>query len=98
MLDTPIPMKETDADREVRDGTYRAAGTELSSFIERIERLEVEKKDIADQVKEVYAEAKGRGYDAKAMRALIALRKKDKDQVAEEEAVLEMYKEALGMA
>ena len=70
---------------------------ELRQFIERVERLEAEKKDIADQVKEVMAEAKGRGYDTKVMRKLIALRKRDRDDIAEEEAILELYKEALGM-
>ena len=63
----------------------------------RIERLEAEKKDIAEQQKEVMAEAKARGYDTKVMRKVIALRKRDKDDIAEEEAILEMYKEALGM-
>lgn len=80
------------------DQNYNVAADELRQFIERIERLEAEKKDIADQVKEVYAESKARGYDQKAMRSLISLRKKDSDAVAEEEAVLQMYKEALGMS
>ena len=60
--------------------------------------MEQEKKDIAEQVKEVYAEAKGRGYDTKVMRKVIALRKREPDDIAEEEAILEMYKEALGMS
>ncbi len=79
------------------DASYRVAADELKQFIERFERLEEEKREIADQQKEVMAEAKGRGYDTKVMRKVIALRKRDKDDVAEEEAVLEMYKEALGM-
>ncbi|MCC5975786.1 MAG: DUF2312 domain-containing protein [Rubellimicrobium sp.] len=74
-----------------------AAGEEIRQFIERYERLEAEKKDIADQMKEVMAEAKGRGYDTKILRKVIALRKRDADDIAEEEAVLEMYKAALGM-
>ena len=77
--------------------SYGIAAGELRQFVERIEHLEQEKKDIAEQIKEVYSESKGRGYDTKALRAIISLRKKDKDQVAEEEAVLEIYKEALGM-
>lgn len=77
--------------------TYRVAADELRQFIERFERLEAEKKDIAEQQKEVMAEAKGRGYDTKVMRKVIALRKRDSDDIAEEEAVLEMYKSALGM-
>ncbi|MDR9392986.1 DUF2312 domain-containing protein [Roseovarius sp. SYSU LYC5161] len=79
------------------DSNYRVTADELRQFVERIERLEAEKKDIAEQVKEVYAESKSRGYDQRALRSLIALRKRDKDEVAEQEAVLEMYKEALGM-
>ena len=77
--------------------SYRVTAEELRQFIERVERLEAEKKDIAEQVKEVFAEAKGRGYDTKVMRKVIALRKREPDDIAEEEAVLEMYKEALGM-
>lgn len=79
------------------DSSYRVTADELRQFIERIERLDAEKKDIADQQKEVMAEAKGRGYDTKVMRKLIALRKRDRDDIAEEEAILDMYKEALGM-
>ncbi|MBD3678663.1 MAG: DUF2312 domain-containing protein [Rhodobacteraceae bacterium] len=79
------------------DSSYRVTADELRQFIERYERLEAEKKDIADQQKEVMAEAKGRGYDTKVIRKVIALRKRDRDEIAEEEAVLEMYKQALGM-
>ncbi|MEM9342994.1 MAG: DUF2312 domain-containing protein [Pseudomonadota bacterium] len=78
--------------------TYRVAADELRQFIERFERLEAEKKDLADQQKEVMAEAKGRGYDTKVMRKVIALRKRDANDIAEEEAVLDMYKQALGMS
>ena len=81
----------------VVDNSYRVTADELRQFIERVERLEADKKDIAEQIKEVMAEAKGRGYDTKVMRKVIALRKRDRDDIAEEEAVLEMYKEALGM-
>ncbi len=84
-------------DDNTPDATYRVTADELRQFIERIERLDAEKKDLAEQQKEVMAEAKGRGYDTKVMRKVIALRKRDKDDIAEEEAVLEMYKEALGM-
>ena len=79
------------------DSSYRVTADELRQFIERIERLDAEKKDLAEQQKEVMAEAKGRGYDTKVMRKLITMRKRDKDDIAEEEAILEMYKEALGM-
>ena len=77
--------------------SYQVTADELRQFVERIEHLEQEKKDISEQIKEVYAESKGRGYDTKALRAIISLRKTDKDQVAEEEAVLEIYKQALNM-
>jgi uncharacterized protein (UPF0335 family) len=90
-------QESTMSDDTVIDQSYRVTADELRSFIERYERLESEKKDIADQQKEVMAEAKGRGYDTKVMRKVIALRKRDSDDIAEEEAVLEMYKEALGM-
>lgn len=74
-----------------------ATGARLRSFIERIERLEEEKKAIADDVKEVYAEAKGQGFDVKTMRKIIGLRKKDPDDRAEEDALLDTYMSALGM-
>jgi uncharacterized protein (UPF0335 family) len=82
---------------EPKPDSYRVTAEELRQFIERWERLEAEKKDIADQQKEVMAEAKGRGYDTKVMRKVISLRKREPDDIAEEEAVLEMYKQALGM-
>lgn len=81
----------------VADTVSSIAGKELRQFIERYERLEVEKKDIADGQKEVMAEAKGRGYDTKVLRKIMALRKRDANDLAEEEAVLEMYMAALGM-
>ena len=79
------------------EANYRVTADELRQFIERFERLEMEKKDISDQQKEVMAEAKGRGYDTKIMRKIVSLRKRDQSDIAEEEAVLDMYKEALGM-
>ena len=79
------------------DATYRVTANELRQFVERIERLDVEKKDIAEQVKEVKAEAKARGYDTKLLMKVIAERKRSKDDLSEEEAVLQMYREALGM-
>ncbi|MGB3833735.1 MAG: DUF2312 domain-containing protein [Mesorhizobium sp.] len=74
-----------------------AAG-QLRAFIERIERLEEEKKTIADDIKEVFAEAKGTGFDTKAMRTIVCLRKKDQAERQEEESILDLYKAALGMA
>ena len=76
---------------------YAVTADELRQFIERFEQLESEKKDVTEQQKELMAEAKSRGYDTKVMRKVIALRKRDKDDIAEEEAILEMYKAALGM-
>lgn len=77
--------------------SYRVTAEELRQFVERFERLEIEKKDIADQQKEVMAEAKSRGYDTRIMRKIVSLRKRDLEEVAEEEAILSMYKTALGM-
>ncbi|WP_092892960.1 DUF2312 domain-containing protein [Roseicitreum antarcticum] len=93
-----VPMKETPADRDVRDNAYSVTAEELRQFIERWEHLDAEKKDIANQQKEVMAEAKGRGYSPKVIRKVIALRKRTAGDIAEEEALLEMYKAALGMA
>ena len=81
----------------VTDSTSTVAAQELRQFVDRYERLEAEKKDIADAQKEVMAEAKGRGYDTKVLRKVVALRKRDANDLAEEEAVLDMYKPALGM-
>ncbi len=84
-------------ENDVTEATSSVAGQELRQFIERFERLDAEKKDIADAQKEVMAEAKGRGYDTKVMRKIISIRKMDANDLAEEEAVLDMYKSALGM-
>jgi uncharacterized protein (UPF0335 family) len=81
----------------MNDESYKVTADELRQFIERIERLEAEKKDIADQSKEVMQEAKSQGYDTKAIRKIIAMRKRDRDDIANEEAIVELYKEALGM-
>jgi uncharacterized protein (UPF0335 family) len=86
-----------DLTEDEKSENYRVTAGELRQFIERFERLDAEKKDIADQQKEVMAEAKSRGYDTKVIRKVIALRKRDKDDISEEESVLEMYKDALGM-
>ena len=74
------------------------AGEQLKSFIERIERLEEEKRALSGDIKEVYAEAKGTGFEPKIMRQIIKLRKMDKQEVDEEESLLDLYKRALGMA
>jgi uncharacterized protein (UPF0335 family) len=76
---------------------YRVTAGELRQFVERYERLESERRDIAEQMKDVMAEAKARGYDVKVLKKLIALRKRDSSEVSEEEAILDLYKQALGM-
>lgn len=78
-------------------GHNSVTAEELRQFIERAEQLIREKKDIGEQEKELFAEAKGRGYDTKVMKKVIALRKRKADEIAEEEAVLDIYKSALGM-
>jgi len=95
-MNAQLPMKETEADAEVRDRLNSVVGQELTAFIERYERLDAEKRDIADAQKEVMAEAKGRGYDTKILRKVISMRKRNRDDVAEEEAVLELYLDAVG--
>ncbi|HEY8564101.1 MAG TPA: DUF2312 domain-containing protein [Beijerinckiaceae bacterium] len=77
--------------------TQSVAADQLKAFIERIERLEEEKAGIASDIKDVYAEAKGTGFDTKAIRKIISIRKKDHAERQEEEAVLELYMQALGM-
>lgn len=79
------------------DNAYNVTADELRQFIEQIEAGEAEKADAAERVKEVYAEAKARGYDTAVMRKIVAQRKRDPNDIAEEEAILEIYKSALGM-
>ena len=79
------------------DAAHRFAKDQLKAFVERIERLEEEKKALSDDIRDVYAEAKGNGYDVKALRTVVRLRKQDKDERAEQEAILETYLQALGM-
>jgi uncharacterized protein (UPF0335 family) len=79
------------------DSQYGVTGQELKQFIERVERLEEEKKEVSEQIKEVFAEMKGRGFDVKAIRTILRERKQDPNDIAEQEAVIDMYKAALGM-
>jgi uncharacterized protein (UPF0335 family) len=81
----------------VQENTTRVAKDHLKAFVERIERLEEEKKALADDVRDVYAEAKANGFDAKALRTIVRLRKQDVDERKEQEAILETYMHALGM-
>ena len=89
--------KNQDDDLGDLNDTQGAARSQLRSFIERIERLEEEKKAIADDIKDVYGEAKGTGFDPKIMKKVIAIRKQDRDERAEQEAILDTYLIALGM-
>ena len=70
---------------------------QLKAIIERIERLEEEKKALAEDIKDIYAEAKGNGFDVKILRKIIAIRKRDQEELDEEETMLEVYLRALGM-
>ena len=79
------------------DDVQGIAAGQLKSIVERIERLEEEKKAIADDIKDVYGEAKGNGFDVKALRTIIRMRKQDADERQEQETILETYMQALGM-
>ena len=83
-------------DQDQQDNLTDAAREKLRLTVERIERLEEEKKEIAEQIKEVYAEAKALGYDVKALRTVVRLRKQDRQERQEQEAILEVYLDALG--
>ena len=84
-----------DDQNDISSTTVHAS--QLRGIIERIERLEEEKKEVAEQIKEVYAEAKGTGFDAKIIRKVVSLRKKSAEDRSEEEAMLDLYLQALGM-
>ena len=90
MSDTARPANEVSSSESV-------AADELEAFIERIERLEEEKAGIMGDIKEVFAELKGRGFDAKAVRTILSMRKQDHSERQEAEAILELYCQALGM-
>lgn len=75
----------------------RLAADQLRTIVERIERLEEEKKTFSDDIRDVYAEAKGNGYDVKALRIIVRMRKQDANERAEQETILETYQQALGM-
>jgi uncharacterized protein (UPF0335 family) len=82
---------------EESNSVENVAAAELRQFIERVERLEEERQSIMDDIKDVFGEAKGRGYDTKAMKTIIRLRKKDANERMEEESILQTYMAALGM-
>jgi uncharacterized protein (UPF0335 family) len=85
------------AQEEKEQAATRFAKDHLKAFVERIERLEEEKKAIADDIRDVYAEAKGTGFDVKVLRTIVRLRKQDADERREHETILETYMHALGM-
>ena len=93
-LDAPGPGHNS---KNSADDAYNVTADELRQFVERYEQLDAEKKDISEQQKELMAELKGRGYDTKIFKKVIAIRKRKSDEIAEEMAVLEMYCQALGL-
>jgi uncharacterized protein (UPF0335 family) len=84
-------------DKNPMVATESVAADQLKAFIERIERLEEEKASLAGDIREVYGEAKGNGFDTKVIRKIVAMRKKDFAEWREEEAILDLYMQALGM-
>ena len=82
---------------QAEETATRFAKDQLKSIVERIERLEEEKKTISDDIRDVYAESKGNGFDVKALRAIVRLRKQDPNERQEAETILETYMQALGM-
>lgn len=82
---------------EMEHGRNDPTGAELRQFIERVQQLEAERKEISDQIKEVYAEAKGRGFLVMPIRAIVRELRRDPDDVAEEREILSLYRAALGM-
>jgi uncharacterized protein (UPF0335 family) len=86
------------SDSDVAKNTPEVNAAHLRAFIERIERLEEEKKALSDDIRDVYAEAKGNGFDAKVLRKIVSIRKQDRDKRREEEEILDLYLSALGMS
>ena len=90
---SPVPAPAAGTGNDVGG----VAAAQLRSFVDRIERLEEEKKGIADDIKDLYSEAKGQGFDVKVLRKIISMRRRSKEDRQEEEELLELYKSALGM-
>jgi len=93
----PFPKRAADDDSEDSKPPMDVSGKRLKSLIERVERLEQEKADLAADIKDIYAEAKAVGYDVKIVRRIVRLRKMDEQKRREEDEILELYKSALGM-
>ena len=90
-------MAKAAAEKAADDQTYGIAADRLRSLVERIERLEEERKALAGDIKDIYAEAKSAGFDVKVLRQVIRLRRQDQAEVEEQESLLDLYKRALGM-
>ena len=90
-------MATAAAVKEKEEAAHRFAKDHLKAFVERVERLEEEKKTLSDDIRDVYAEAKANGFDVKALRQVVRLRKQDADERKEQEAILDTYLQALGM-
>tara|TARA_B110000008_G_scaffold259836_1_gene279977 strand:+ start:825 stop:1082 length:258 start_codon:yes stop_codon:yes gene_type:complete len=84
-------------DESSNDNVYRVTREEIRSFVERIENLNIEKNEIIEQQKDVFSEAKSRGYDTRVLRKVVSMRKLDPQDLSEEEAILEIYREALDL-
>ena len=84
-------------DETSNDNVYRVTREEIRSFVERIENLNIEKNEISEQQKDVFAEAKSRGQDTRILRKVVSMRKRDPQDLSEEEAILEIYREALDL-
>lgn len=98
MTDSSMAMAESTAETTTTPGTVGGiAGDILSAYIERVERLEEERKNLGGDIREVYAEAKGNGFEPKIMRKLVALRRMDKADRLEEEELLDLYRRAIGV-
>src|SRR5690348_12396564 len=91
-------LKDVAMAKQPTVSTDSVAQDQIRAFIERIERMEEEKKAIADDIKEIYAEAKGNGFDTKVLRQIVRIRKQDHAERMEQEALLELYMTALGMS
>jgi uncharacterized protein (UPF0335 family) len=96
-LSHPITGKDRIVSELDDNATHSFAKDQLKALIERIERLEEEKKAIADDIKDIFAEAKGNGFDVKALRTVLRMRKQDANERAEQQTILETYLQALGM-
>ncbi len=92
-----MDLKFTTAGDYMMNDTASVTADELRAFIERVETLEEEKAAVADQIREVMNEAKGRGYEAKILRKIVSIRKRNRDDVDNENAITELYMDALGM-